>query len=91
MSRKGKMTREEAVAMVGLDAVERVEKENCDFTSRCQCDGDTAVEFSATVDATDTDGDRVSLVAYYYQQQEDVESCENLDELNWEIEGYEVV
>ena len=40
MSTKGEMNREQAVAMVGEVAVDKVERENCDFTNRVQCDGD---------------------------------------------------
>lgn len=91
MSTKGEMTREQAVAMVGEVAVDKVERENCDFTNRVQCDGDTRTEFAASVRCEDREGNKVTLVAYYYQEQADVDAVENLDELNWEIAGYEVV
>lgn len=91
MSTKGEMNREQAVAMVGEVAVDKVERENCDFTNRVQTDGDSRTEFSASVRCEDKDGNEVTLVAYYYQEQADVDAVENLDELNWEIAGYEVV
>lgn len=91
MSTKGEMNREQAVAMVGEVAVDKVERENCEFTNRVQCDGDTRTEFSANVRCEDREGNEVTLVAYYYQEQADVDAVENLDELNWEISGYEVV
>ena len=91
MSTKGEMNREQAVAMVGEVAVDKVERENCDFTNRVQCDGDTRTEFAASVRCEDREGNYVTLVAYYYQEQADVYAVENLDELNWEISGYEVV
>lgn len=91
MSTKGEMTREQAVAMVGEVAVDKVDRENCDFTNRVQCDGDTRTEFSASVRCEDREGNEVTLVAYYYQEQADVDAVENLDELNWGIHGYEVV
>jgi len=91
MSTKGEMNREQAVAMVGEVAVDKVERENCDFTNRVQCDGDTRIEFAASVRCEDREGNDVTLVAYYYQEQADVDAVENLDELNWEISGYEVV
>ena len=91
MSTKGEMNREQAVAMVGEVAVDKVERENCDFTNRVQCDGDTRTEFAARVRCEDREGNDVTLVAYYYQEQADVDAVENLDELNWEISGYEVV
>lgn len=91
MSTKGEMTREQAVAAVGEDAVNNVERENCDFTNRVQCDGDTRVEFAASVRCDDTEGNAVTLRAYYYQEQADVNAVDSLDELEWEIEGYDVV
>lgn len=91
MSTKGEMNREQAVAMVGEVAVDKVERENCDFTNRVQCYGDTRTEFAASVRCEDREGNDVTLVAYYYQEQADVDAVENLDELNWEISGYEVV
>jgi len=91
MSTKGEMTREQAVAMVGEVAVDKVERENCDFTNRVQCDGDTRVEFAASVRCDDTEGNAVTLRAYYYQEQADVNAVDSLDELEWEIEGYDVV
>ena len=91
MSTKGEMNREQAVEMVGEVAVDKVERENCDFTNRVQCDGDTRTEFAASVRCEDREGNDVTLVAYYYQEQADVDAVENLDELNWEISGYEVV
>jgi hypothetical protein len=62
---------------------------NCDFSNRVQTDGDTAVEFEACVYFTDNEGNKRSLTAYYYQEQEDLDEFEELDALDWEIEGYE--
>lgn len=93
MSTKGEMTREQAVAAVGEDAVNIVERENCDFTNRVQCDGDTRVEFAASVRCEDTEGNDVTLIAYYYIEQSELDANEDnsLDVFNWKIEGYEVV
>ena len=82
-----KLNREQAIAIVGLEAVEAVEKENCDFTNRLM---DYDVEFSAGVLSENKDGEKVSLVAYYYQSKEDVEECQELDHLDWEISHYEI-
>ncbi|HBG07680.1 MAG: hypothetical protein A2075_09150 [Geobacteraceae bacterium GWC2_58_44] len=89
--RKGNLTREQAVAVVGEAAVAKVEADNCDYTSRVQTDGDTGVEFSASVKCTDKDGDDCVLVAYYYQEPEDLDGCEDLGNLDWTIEGYEII
>ncbi len=84
MSTKGNLTREQAVAAVGEEAVAKVEAENCDFTNRVMDGG--WVEFAASVKVGDD-----TLTAYYYQTQEAVDAVEDLGSLTWEIEGYEVV
>jgi hypothetical protein len=89
MMRKGHLSREEAIARVGQAAVDKVERENCYFTNRCQCDGDTSVEFSACVDAIEND-DHVFLIAYYFQPKEAVDAVDDLDMLDWEIDGFEI-
>lgn len=78
----GLLTREQAVALVGDTAVEKVEKKNCEPTSRL-CD---LVEFEASIMLND--GNR--LVAYYYQTKETYNTLD-LDCMDWAIEGYEVV
>jgi hypothetical protein len=90
MSTKGKLTREQAVAIVGEAAVAKVERENCEFTNRLQCDGDSRTEFAASVRCEDNDGAECTLVAYYYQEQSAVDAAEGLDQLHWTVEGYEV-
>lgn len=92
MSTKGNLTRAEAVAIVGEATVAKVDSRNCDFTNRVQCDGDTRVEFSAsTCNAKDTNGDDCTLVAYYYQEQADLDGVDDLSSLDWTVHGYEVV
>jgi hypothetical protein len=90
MSTMGNLTRDEVISRVGLATVSALDAENCDFTNRVQTDGDTRVEFSASVDAVSDDED-VKLVAYYYQEQADVDACQELDQLDWAIQGYEIV
>jgi hypothetical protein len=88
--KKGNLTREQAIEIVGIDAVNKVDAENCDFTNRV-CQGDDEVEFSGSVSAVDKDGYDVSVIAYYYQDASDVDGCDDLGNLDWEIEGYEIV
>jgi len=87
------LTREQAVAIVGLAAVEAVEAENCDFTNRVgyngSCQGDELVEFSASVSGKDADGNVFHLRAFYYQDAADVdEHGDDLSCLDWEVYGY---
>lgn len=88
--RKGDLTREQAIAAVGLAKVEELEALECDFTNRLQTDGDTAVEFAASLKFVDDEGITRTLTAYYYQEQEDLDAVEDLGMLDWEIEGYEI-
>jgi len=85
--RKGDLTREQAIKIAGIKAVEEVEKRNCDFTNRVQCDGDNSVEFASIVKFSD----KRNLTAYYYQSQEELDACKgDLSRLNWEIHGFEI-
>lgn len=84
MSIKGNLTREQAVAQVGEEAVAQVERENCDFTNRVMDGG--WVEFSASVKVGDE-----TLLAYYYQTQEAIDAAEDLGNLAWKVEAFEVV
>lgn len=82
------MTREEAVSLVGEQAVLSAEKENCEPTGR---HWDGPVEFSAGFRAVDADGDRVTVVVYYYQSRQEVEEADDLGDLNWVVDHYRVV
>lgn len=89
--KKGEMNREQVIEMVGIESVVAVEKENCDFTNRVQCDGDESVEFSASVKAVDKNGDDCQLIAYYYQSPEAIKAADgDLGSCDWEINGYEL-
>ena len=88
--RHGKLTREQAIKIAGQEVVEQLDHENCDFTGRLQTDGDESVEFAASVEYFNSDNERCTLIAYYYQMPEDLVGKEDLDQLDWEIEGYEI-
>lgn len=93
--RKGNLTREQAIELVGEAAVTKVDAENCDFTNRVgfngSVQGDDEVEFSASVSCEDKGGYEVSLVAYYYQDAKAVDATDDLGSLDWQVEGYEVI
>ena len=91
MSTKGNLSRDEAIAQVGLNAIELVESENCEPTNRHQTDGDDSVEFMSTVTAMNKYGDLVELRAYYYLTPKDLDSAtDNYDHIDWVIHGYEI-
>ena len=88
--RKGNLNREQGIEAAGIKLINKLERENCEFTNRVQTDGDSAVEFSSSVKFIDNEGDERILLAYYYQEQEDLNKVEELDQLEWEIQGYEI-
>lgn len=89
--RKGDLTRDQAITICGVDTVNKIDNINCDFTNRVQTDGDDAVEFSASVSFTDNNGNDGTLIAYYYQDQDDIDQTDDLGSLDWVINGYEIV
>jgi hypothetical protein len=92
MTTKGKLTRDQAVEIVGEAAVAKVEATNCDFTNRLMPNCDDIVEFAAAVRCEDNDGMECTLIAYYYPTQEELDDAgDDLGNVPWEIEGYEVI
>ena len=92
--KKGIFTREQAINIVGEDHVAKLDFGRCDFTNRVGFNGspddDYEVEFAASMSCKDKEGRQVTLIVYYYQYAEDVDSVENLDELPWAIAGYDI-
>lgn len=86
--RHGDLTREQVIDRLGRAAVEAVERENCEPTSRIQTDGDTDVEFSAGIH-TEEDGLPVILSVYYYLTPEEAQYEDGAD-VDWQIHGYEI-
>jgi len=90
------MNRNEAIAELienGLSKrkakklVNQVEKMDCDFTSRLmQSHESHLVEFSATA----TEDGSTGVVAYYYQNKDEVNNTEDLGNLDWKIDHYDV-
>lgn len=92
MSTRGQLTREQAIEIVGEKAVDKVERQNCDFTGRLMDDCDDRVEFAASISAKNTDGDDVTLVAYYYPTQSELDAAgDDLGDVDWVVEGFEIV
>lgn len=98
MTTKGKLNRDQAIAIVGDKAVADVEAINCEPTNRVgyngACQGDSMTEWSASVNCTDKDGDSVVLTVYYYttndQDQAMADAYSDGSVIDWEIAGYEV-
>jgi hypothetical protein len=88
--RKGNLTREQLVEIVGEENVAALERLDCEPTNRLQCDGDQDVEFAASLRCRDKQGDECRIVAYYYQPAEAVKDAETFDRLEWKIHGYAI-
>lgn len=84
-----KLTRDQAITEVGQKFVEQVEAASCDYSNRVTNDG--TVEFIATIKAgKDEDGFGRTISAYYFQDEDIVDGCEDIGDLNWEVEFYTV-
>lgn len=96
---EGEMTRAQAVAQVGENAVAAVERENCEPTGRVgyngKMHGDDLTEWSASIGCHDKDGDEVTLTAYYYTDHDEDQAIADAygdgSVIDWEIAGYEIV
>jgi hypothetical protein len=76
---------------VGEQAVYKVDGENCQPTGRLMADNDDRVEFAASVRCEDADGEDVTLTAYYYPTQDELDDAgDDLSNVRWEIVGYEI-
>jgi len=76
------LTRKQAIDLCGIEAVDRVDSANADFSGR---ELEDTIEFSASVSCGDD-----TLTAYYYQDRRDVDAVENLDDLRWTVMHYTV-
>lgn len=86
-----KMTRDQAIQTGYADQVAAVDAVNCDFTGRVLRDAPDLVEFSASYKFMGADdGCEYTIVAYYYQDKEDVATRE-LDSLDWVATNYEIM
>lgn len=84
--KKGDLTREQAIELAGVEAVEAAENESCQPTGRVgyngECQSDDLCEWASS---------KNGVTVYYYTTNEDdaimsVGSC-----IDWDIEGYEVI
>jgi len=90
-----KMTRAEAVALVGEKAVDQVESKNCEPTNRVgfngACQGDSSTEWSASVPCS-VGEDEGHLIAVYYTTPEQDEAMGAAggdgSAINWTIDHY---
>jgi hypothetical protein len=77
-----RITKEQAIQQVGEKSVNTLLFANLEPTNRVTTDG--TVELSACVDATHIDGDDVTVWMYVSVDKDAFNSCESLDQLNWD-------
>ena len=87
--RHGNLTRAQAEARCGTEIIARVSWANVEPTGRTQTDGDSDAEFTASLGYIDN-GFRRTVTAYYYQPAALIAVVDDLDELTWVLEGYEI-
>jgi hypothetical protein len=90
------LTRDEAIAKAGIAAIEKLDNENCEATNRLMGDNSDLVEYAASVrvDIKDEQGDTYewTLTAYYYPTTDELEAAgDDLGNVDWSIEGYQLV
>jgi hypothetical protein len=92
------LTREQAVEQVGEDAVNEVEGENCEPTSRLMPDHmRDIIEWNASVTCESLiTGEDIVLTAYYYTTKDELldsdgEPLDDLSNVNWVIDHYTVL
>lgn len=87
-----KLTREQAIELVGINNVEAVESENCDYDS---IDEFGTTQWSSYIELDDPiefdEWEYHGIAAYYFVEQEDLDECEQLDEIDWKISYYSLV
>ena len=85
-----KITREQAITEMGIEAVEAVEAANCEPTSRLLPEPDNRYEWSASVSRGD-----LTLIAYYYTTPEDQQTMADHDGdgsyIDWTVDNYEII
>jgi len=93
-----RLTREQAVEIVGEANVSKIEYVNCEPTNcvgyNGACQGDNATEWSASIRCLDKDGEAAVLTAYYYTSNEDDDRMAAADGdgsvIDWEISHYSI-
>ena len=83
-----KMNRNEAIEIVGIEAVKEVEAENVSHTNRVTDGTEDAgyVEFSAYVDIhlEDEERDESMLIMYVLVDEDDHDSVDDIDQIDWD-------
>ena len=75
------LTRDQAISLVGIETIEKLEKEHCNPTNKFI--NDILVEYKSSIKSNDGSA---TISAYYYIDS----SIDNLDNAVWEIHHYAI-
>ena len=97
--RQGLLTRDQVIARVGDGVVCALDRINCEMTNRVgyngSCQDNDYTEWAASMDTVDLSGEDITVVAYYYTNNEQDQIMADNDgdgsSITWEIEGYEII
>ncbi len=82
------VTREKLIELFGIETVDELESQPCFETGRCTDNG--TVEYKVRLVLKDKNEQTYVLAGLYYQEAEDVISKEDLSDLSWVIDHYEM-
>lgn len=95
------LTTDEFLELFTKELLEKLEREQCDFTNSVSVDLDlnNQFEFSASIKIENFFGDQpfgdefshIIAIAYYYQDKDEVRATEDLGSLNWEIKHIRLI
>jgi hypothetical protein len=90
-----KLTRNQAIAMVGINKIQELEALNCEPTSRAYDHADGEIEWSASLTTEFIpDGEPCTVTAYYYTDAADAAQVEALGGdwggIDWEVSYYTI-
>ena len=85
------LTAEQAEKIVGDKMISELDGLDCEPTGRLMGGSNDLVEFSASLEGEDLEGESCTVVVYYYQLESDLEETEDLSYLEWIAEGYEII
>lgn len=79
------------IAEFGVEILKKIGNAEYDFTNRLLPDrqNDDEAEFSAHVEAKDSEGNHCLVIAYVYQDLEALSECDDLSNLPWDPEEFD--
>jgi hypothetical protein len=83
------MTADFAREFLGEELFNELNDKAPEFSMRC-CEDPTEVEFSASIKFKDDCEHDCVATAYYYQDKDKLEATDDMSDLNWSVDHYEL-